>query len=39
MGKQYQKALDYLNQAEANGAKINPEFKNAILKALEKNLY
>lgn len=39
MGKQYQRALDYLKQAEANGAKINPEFKKAILKALEKNLY
>ncbi len=34
--KQYQKALNYLNQAEENGAKINPEFKKAVLKALEK---
>ena len=32
--KQYQKALDYLDQAEANGAKVNPEFKKAVLKAL-----
>ena len=32
--KQYQKALDYLSQAEANGAKVNPEFKKAVLKAL-----
>ena len=36
MGKEYQKALDCLNQAEANGAEINPELKKAILKALEK---
>ena len=36
MGKQYQKALDCLNKAEANGAKINPELKKAILKALGK---
>lgn len=35
MIKKYQKALDYLNQAEANGIKINQEFKKAILKALE----
>ncbi len=34
--KQYQKALNYLNQAEENGAKVNPEFKKAVLKALEK---
>ena len=34
MGKQYQKASDCLNKAEANGAKINPELKKAILKAL-----
>lgn len=39
LAKQYQKALDYLEQAEANGAKINPEFKKAILKAIEKSLY
>lgn len=37
--KQYQKALDYLNLAEKYGAKIHPEFKKAILKAIEKNLY
>jgi tetratricopeptide (TPR) repeat protein len=35
--KQYQKAMDYLNRAEENGAKINPEFKAAVLKALEKD--
>lgn len=35
--KQYQKAMDYLNQAEANGAKVNPEFKEAVLNALKKN--
>jgi len=34
MGKEYQKALDCLNQAEANGAEINPKLKMAILKAL-----
>jgi tetratricopeptide (TPR) repeat protein len=34
--KQYQKALNYLNQAEENGAEVNPEFKKAVLKALEK---
>lgn len=34
--KQYQKALNYLNQAEENGAKVNPKFKKAVLKALEK---
>ena len=39
LAKQYQKALDYLEQAEANGAKINLEFKKAILKAIEKSLY
>ncbi len=39
MTRQYQKALDYLEQAEANGAKINPEFKKAVLKAIKKNLY
>jgi hypothetical protein len=31
--------MDYLEQAEANGAKINPEFKKTILKAIEKSLY
>lgn len=36
MGKEYQKALDCLNQAEANGAEINPKLKKAILKALGK---
>jgi tetratricopeptide (TPR) repeat protein len=35
MVKNYQKALDYLNRAEANGAEINPKFKEAILKGLE----
>jgi len=35
--KQYQKAMNYLNQAEENGAKVNPEFKKAVLKALEKD--
>ncbi len=32
--KQYQKALDCLNQARDNGAKINPEFRKAVLKAI-----
>ena len=32
--KQYEKAMNYLNQAEANGAKVNPEFKKAVKKAL-----
>ena len=36
MSKQYQKALEYLNKAEANGAKVNPKFKEAILKNLKK---
>lgn len=36
MAKQYQKALECLNQAEANGVEINPELKKAILKALGK---
>ena len=36
MGKEYQKALDCLNQAEANGAEINPKLKKEILKALGK---
>jgi stress-induced-phosphoprotein 1 len=35
--KQYQKAMDYLTQAEENGAKVNPEFKEAVLKALGKD--
>lgn len=34
--KQYAKALQYLNQAEENGARVNPEFKKAVLKALGK---
>jgi tetratricopeptide (TPR) repeat protein len=36
MTKQHQKALDCLNKAEANGVKINPELKKAILKTLGK---
>ncbi len=36
LAKQYQKALDCLNHAEANGVKINPKFKKAILKAIKK---
>jgi tetratricopeptide (TPR) repeat protein len=36
MGKQYDKAQDYLDKAEANGAKINPAFKQALAKALNK---
>lgn len=36
MGKEYKKALDCVNQAEANGVRINPELKKAILKTLEK---
>lgn len=36
MAKQYQTALELLNKAEENGAKVNPEFKKAILKALGK---
>jgi tetratricopeptide (TPR) repeat protein len=35
--KQYQKAMNYLNQAEENGAKVNPEFKKTVLKALGKD--
>lgn len=37
MIKKYDKALNYLNQAEANGAAINPDFKKALLKALKEN--
>ena len=37
MSKQYQKALDCLNQAETNGAEVNPAFKKAVLKALGKD--
>ena len=36
MGKEYQKALDCLNQAEANGVEISLKLKKAILEALEK---
>ncbi len=36
MGQQYDKALEYINRAEAVGAKVNPEFKKAVLKALGK---
>ena len=36
MGKQYDKAQEYLDKAEANGAKINPAFKQALAKALNK---
>jgi len=38
MSKQYQKALDCLSQAEANGVEINPDFRKAVLKALGKEL-
>jgi len=37
MSKQYQKALDCLEQAEANGAIINPGLKKAVLNALGKD--
>jgi tetratricopeptide (TPR) repeat protein len=36
MVKKYDKALYYLTMAEANGAKINPKFKEALQKALNK---
>lgn len=36
MGRQYDKAREYLEKAEANGAQINPAFKEAIAKALNK---
>jgi len=36
MARKYQKALDYLNMAEENGAKINPAFKKAVLRAIKK---
>jgi len=36
LDRQYEKALKYLNQAEANGAQVNPELKSAVLKALGK---
>jgi pentatricopeptide repeat protein len=34
--KQYDKALEYIKKAEANGVKVHPDFKNAVLKALGK---
>lgn len=34
--KQYQKALDCLNHAEANGVKTNPKLKEAMLEAIKK---
>jgi len=37
MSKQYQKALDCLNQAEASGVEVNPAFKKAVLDALGKD--
>jgi tetratricopeptide (TPR) repeat protein len=36
IAKDYQKALDYLTQAESNRATINPKLKEAVLKALGK---
>jgi tetratricopeptide (TPR) repeat protein len=36
MSKQYDQALKYLELAESSGAEVNPEFKKALLKALEK---
>jgi tetratricopeptide (TPR) repeat protein len=36
MTKDYQKALDYLTQAESNGATVNPKLKEAVLKGLGK---
>jgi tetratricopeptide (TPR) repeat protein len=36
LGKQYDKAEEYLDKAEANGAKVNPAFKQALAKALNK---
>jgi tetratricopeptide (TPR) repeat protein len=36
MGKQYDKAKENLDKAEANGAKVNPAFKQALAKALNK---
>lgn len=35
MIKKYDKALYYLNQAEANGVEINPDFKKALMKAMK----
>ncbi len=37
MSKQYQKALECLNRAEASGVEVNPAFKKAVLKALGKD--
>jgi tetratricopeptide (TPR) repeat protein len=36
MAKKYDKALEYIEKAEANGVKVHPDFKNAVLKALGK---
>ncbi|MFQ6038967.1 MAG: tetratricopeptide repeat protein [Candidatus Aminicenantales bacterium] len=36
LAKQYEKALGYLEMAEANGISVNPEFKKALLRALGK---
>lgn len=36
MRREYDKAREYLEKAEANGAKINPAFKQAIAEALNK---
>ncbi len=36
MIKKYERALFYLNKAEENGARVNPKFKEAVLKGLGK---
>ena len=36
MAKRYEKASYYFEKAESCGAKVNPKFKKAILKAMEK---
>jgi tetratricopeptide (TPR) repeat protein len=36
MSKQYEQALKYLELAESSGAEVNPEFKKALLKAVDK---
>jgi len=36
MARQYDKALEYIEKAESVGAKVNPDFKKAVLKALGK---
>ncbi len=36
MARQYDKALEYINKAEAVGAKVSPQFKQAVLTALGK---